>query len=255
MAMETGIPPETMQHYASRIFERFPRLFLALGCPMLPAEFNLKPVDGAKVMVAETSACMFVELRLPRVGGLSDHQQVNSHNASVGGRDSMSPFSTSRKLVGHISRMHGSVLGGIESEVFAFGTDFDEPSEPLSPGPERSALKLLPHMQNMQNMQMDPGQDLQNKFKYEPPSLNPEDPGYDLGNNKAPDLPILLSAAALAHLSTVRRHSAGFQCQDPGKPALASPGSHDPWKASPGCYRSGSRRNTPKRVARRSLTK
>jgi len=228
--MTVGLPPDTMKEYADRIFSRFPRLFLALGCPALQSEFDLQPVDGAKVVVAETAACMLVEMRLPRRNrvrpgpepltleegasegdSLSPFSKARGRPESVSSQESLSPFSTSRKLVGAFAR---SVLGGRDR------CGVRRPAARAA-----RAAGVAEHSGISSNEEPTLAARLAEQGVAPPPKPMVQ---------PSPELPILLSAASLARLSTARRQhvAEGPDCVDPGKPMLSFPGSHDPWGAS-----------------------
>mmetsp|Transcript_149103 Transcript_149103/g.415572 ORF Transcript_149103/g.415572 Transcript_149103/m.415572 type:complete len:286 (+) Transcript_149103:81-938(+) len=249
-----GLPPETFREYADRIFERFPRLFLALGCPTLQAEFDLQAKDGAKVVVAETPACMLVELRLPRrtagavaavglegaaavpagfagvhtgarggrgltceVESQSDHDDLESPSGKASAlterasSESLSPFSSSRKLVKAFAR---TVSGALRER--ATGTDATVAPARCS----RAALRSRRPSKDLGVGGQPPG--------CAPATVAADTAALQLSATPYKELPILLSAAALARLPA-RKPSKDWTCVDPGKPMLSSPGSHNPW--------------------------
>eukprot|EP00927_Polykrikos_kofoidii_P019872 TRINITY_DN19315_c0_g1_i1.p1 TRINITY_DN19315_c0_g1~~TRINITY_DN19315_c0_g1_i1.p1 ORF type:complete len:291 (-),score=34.00 TRINITY_DN19315_c0_g1_i1:485-1357(-) len=55
----------TIQEYASRIYKRFPQLFVTLGRDDLPAAFDLSRAT-TRVAIRKSSECMVVQLRMPR---------------------------------------------------------------------------------------------------------------------------------------------------------------------------------------------
>merc|ERR1712129_139259 len=86
IVMESTDLPIFLQ-YASRLYQHFPALFFALGCPTLPVEFNLRPEEGAEVLLEKTDGCMIVGLRLPRVVSRLSESSQNSDCAGDAGED------------------------------------------------------------------------------------------------------------------------------------------------------------------------
>jgi hypothetical protein len=188
-----------MAEYAARISARFPQLFQVLGSPTLDEDFELAATDILS-SVEETPEFLLMKVRLPR-------QRVGA------------------SLTTRMTHDKPPLLpGDIRATTRAVDCD-DDQDQALSPF-SKSRKFIKPSRSNS----FDSVSSTRAGSISSMTSSTTCDSRFH-STAQGDEYPVCLSSAGLSQLSAARHPGDNV---DPGKPALSSPGSHDPWASFTG---------------------